>query len=136
MRVGEFNTNRWIDQRLLDYPRRPLAGDCVEACIASILHIDRDVVPDLRQAGETDYHYWNSLNNFMRSRGFVMIRKEAKYKHPGLHLVMGRHADGHKCMVIHSGEDLVHDPHPSRKGLSWIDTVWLLVPMDPSVVLL
>jgi len=38
-------------------------------------------------------------------------------------------------MVVMNGRALAHDPHPSRKGLTGIDRVYLLVPLSPAAAL-
>lgn len=119
----------FVDQRVFDEGK----GDCLRACVASICELESDQVPNFAERA-----YIETLCEWLQARGirFVQVRF-AKPEHclaawfgysdqPVLlwgksprknldgrdkgHAVVGK-AKGY-------GFEIVHDPHPSRAGLS------------------
>lgn len=95
-----------------DFPHG--GGNCMQACVASLLKLPLEAVPHFLLFGE-DY-YFESLNLFMRSRGF-----EYKGWIEGLPPKDGNYYitsvesgnEEHNHAVITLNHTIVHDPHPS-----------------------
>jgi len=117
------------DQRLIDRGK----GDCLSACVASILEIPTEEVPQFvrirAEGGDTWFH---QLWDFLAPRGLRPASLDVvTYERPWV----GRWADkkpryaiasgksprwnGTVChaVVWEDGKGIVHDPHPSRDGL-------------------
>jgi hypothetical protein len=137
-----------VDQLVLHDPTVPeQLGDCLRACIASLLDLPADQVPHFVQdgyyAGDLDDdgdQWYRLLRGWLRDRGMDVLWPAAddvgEYlpwslldlcllcgpspRGPFLHVVVGR-PDG----------TVVHDPHPSRDGLAGAATsIALLVPAE------
>ncbi len=104
-------------------------GNCVSACIASILEISIKEVPHflLNKKGEPDEAgAYFRMDDWLKSRGFFRRRFvcypgwEKDITPIGFHMIGGPSPRlknlGH--MVVGFEGKLVHDPHPSRAGLS------------------
>lgn len=126
-----MTNSRWVDQRVLHDKQSGTQGDCVRASIASLLYLKYEEVPDFFANGADSYTFWKSVDDFLRSRGWQQRHHELQSRPSGYHLGSGPAARGVRHMVVMKGFNLVHDPHPSRAGLIEVDTVTLLVPLDP-----
>lgn len=104
-------------------------GDCVRAVTASILELNIEDVPHFvkEQPGSEWYNTWES---FMISHGTTPIMITPPWnsipKPLGYYLASGPAVRGCKHIVIMLNGEIVHDPHPSRKGLSDIEAIWIL----------
>jgi hypothetical protein len=112
---------------------------CWEACIASILEVSLDSVPVIdRDRDWGGLEAWLSHYNIrLASLGFKIIREYV----PGddeIFLIRGYTIQGgvsprgigHSVVALDG--HMVHDPHPSRAGLTKIDCYDLLIPLDPA----
>lgn len=97
------------------------AGDCVRACVASLLGLDADGVPHFVQYVEhpagTDSHLWYwALIGFCDAHGWRVTYSEDEPS--GWALADGTSPRGHQhVVVVHDGR-LIHDPHPKGDGLA------------------
>lgn len=125
---------RWQDQTTFFDPEQPGKGNCAEACIASLFNIPLAEVPKFYDATSDDpvYRYWRNLENFCFSRGYWLHRMDCEYIFEGTYMVSGTSARGCIHMVVYQNGKLLHDPHPSRKGVEKVTQTWLLVPLDPA----
>lgn len=104
-------------------------GDCIRAITASILELEAKDVPHFvkDQPGSDWYDTWEE---FMIKHGItpIMITPpwEKVPKPVGYYLASGPAERGCKHIVIMCGGKVVHDPHPSRKGLTDIEAIWIL----------
>ena len=115
-------------------------GNCGQACVASILGLDLDEVPDFREAHAEGRHWQFTLRDFLLPLGLMPIvyyqASEAytDIRPKGHHIAGGRsprmHPDGH-YVVCFNGE-MVHDPHPDGAGLLIVEDWILLVPVRPT----
>lgn len=121
-----------VDQTTFGSPH----GDCLPACLASILHLSIADVPRICEAGEG---WLARLADWLRPRGLaplllaggpppnlgdtLCIVSGASPRGPWLHATVWR------------GRHMVHDPHPSRAGLESVVDTLVLVPLDPRVAL-
>jgi hypothetical protein len=153
-----------VDQTVLRTPDDPTGppGNCFAACIASILECSIDDVPH-PTVDERDGEgwtrpggYWERLGAWLASVGYYSVEIIGKTRPwttldlelPGVYSYAIAHGDGPRgckhSIVVRLGElcgdELAHDPHPSRSGLlrnmdgvSRISGWTLLVPMRPSL---
>lgn len=127
---------RPIIQTSLSDPNNAKKGNCVQACVASILELELNEVPNF--IAITTPEQWElHFRNFFKSNGFSVIRVPDEYILDGYYLVVGetnRNPDIlHMCIYFNGV--LAHDPHPSQQGLTKIINTYLLVPYDPSKIL-
>jgi hypothetical protein len=140
-----------VDQRSL-WEKEGDVGDCMNACIASILEIPYEEVPFFNKiARETGEGWFSILWGFLKERGFTfhgtftpkwvtcnrvgynfgkqVIYNLADFDSPGVKgyfMAFGpsyRNAPGGHAVVVDKNCLLVHDPHPSRMGVSKIENV-------------
>lgn len=128
-----------VDQTKLGHPE----GDCFSACIASILEIPLEDVPNPK--GEDWVH---RFNEWLRDYGLAIVTMGLpegakdmpldmrRYFLPGYCIlaVKSPRGDWTHAVVCLDGE-IVHDPHPQRDmGVGdWVE-VDHLIPLDPKVV--
>jgi hypothetical protein len=131
------------------------AGNCTEACIASILEVGLEEVPDLYDAASGRAHVperWQVLCDWLRSRGYLWAwGKFAPRSLPttfeaawgesgpddwllhlhwgGYHLLGGPNPDGLPHCVVARGGEVVWDPNPSRRGIVHADAMGILAPL-------
>lgn len=111
-------------------------GDCLPACVASLLEIRLEEVPRTRLVEE--------MADWLRERGLYAISfrcdpERGDIVPAGYHLLGGqspRRPAFKDYKMLHSvlarGRDIVWDPHPSRAGLlNWQETT-ILVPINPA----
>lgn len=113
-----------VDQSTFGVP----TGNCLSACIASLLNLPIEEVPHFGDVGQ-----YEALTAWLAPRGMypVCFPIAAEDAGPsGLHLVGGQSARG-SHVVIGRGSIMVHDPHPSRAGLVVREDVTILVSADP-----
>lgn len=123
-----------IDQEFIHDPENGVVGDCMRACIASVLELQREDVPHFgAMEGVTwlkEYVRWLNKHGFSVYTQFgdhdthpVMQDDENPY-----YFAIGRtprHPEITHMVVCRNGA-VVHDPHPSRKGLMSIEAFEIL----------
>lgn len=104
---------RFIDQRHFDGD--PVPGDCVRACIATILGLELDDVPHFVQL--YDCEWAAEMQDWCEARGVVAEWRSGWHptKEPAM-LSGPSPRTGRHAVVMQHGE-IIHDPHPSRLGL-------------------
>jgi hypothetical protein len=117
-----------VMQTILSDSESGVNGDCLRACICSLLHLSIEDVPHFIEYkpnnGWLDFFEW-----WLEGKG-LKLRFDAEPP-PDLefYMVWGTSPRGHTHSVIHSNGKLVHDPHP-RGGDVAIDKltryVWLI----------
>lgn len=121
---------QFVDQTILYKPGGSEKGNCTEAAVASILGLTLDQVPDFRAKGVENF--WDEFEDFINSRGFHPLRLDGNWIPDVLYLASGLSPRGVHHMVLMRGGKLVHDPHPSKAGISETNHIWVLVPFDPA----
>ena len=122
---------KFHDQRVLADPARGdghnadgVPGDCWKACVASLLGIeDYDSVPHFVTFddwwGETRRYVWEQTGtSLLKWRDLSLIPA-------GINLLIGVGPSPggefyHAVLVDCSGQ-LIHDPHPARRGVLWLE---------------
>ncbi len=138
-----------IDQRRIDAGH----GDCMTACLASLLELPYEDVPLFREIEADGEKPWFSvLHDFLQKRGYEFhgtfthsylstegrkyqpfdeLRKSSKGVN-GIFQAGGPSPRfpgvGHAVLIDGYG-NLVHDPHPSRQGVIVIEDVWMIEPI-------
>ncbi len=115
-----------VDQTVFGAPN----GDCLPACIASILELPLAEVPHF---GAEDW--FAALTAWLAPRGLypVCAGVAGDWRPAGLHILAGKSPRGAFLhAVVARGAEIVHDPHPSRAGLLSHADVTMLVPLDPA----
>lgn len=117
----------------------PDAGNCFQACVASIFELGLGDVPNFAAAGEREW--WDELVLWTEAKGFGPVWIEAPLSAawkswPGYVVACGNTARGNKhCVVLRAGE-LAHDPYLRNgvhgSGLTSIDGLIVFVVLDPS----
>lgn len=150
--------NRWVTQTRMH--SEDTKGNCTEACVASILNIPLEEVPDFHSndyASNTgdnlsvhDYwerlsvhDYWERFENFLGSHDVTVDFMLSVNVHTGLrehtgpreidnriYLACGPGSRGVSHMVIYRNGSLFHDPHPSREGLQYVSYSIILYPKE------
>jgi hypothetical protein len=93
-------------------------GNCISACVASILEIPIEGVPFF-----FDEHWWPRFLEWLGDRGFTATAIAGDVTPPpGFTMALGPstrlESSGHACVAFDGV--VVHDPHPSREGLPFV----------------
>jgi len=96
-------------------------GNCMEACVASILELELDEVPDLAILGNG---WYDTLVDFLARFDLEPLELDAQkarkiWVPTGFHIISGKSLRGNFLhAVVGLGGKMVHDPHPDRGGLA------------------
>jgi hypothetical protein len=118
-------------------------GNCWSACIASILEIPLDTVPNFCGGSKTKDHWWSETQQFLDSLSLTVIEitiledQDVSTIFDCYWIASGkspRYSGDHA--VVYHGNKMVHDPHPDGTGIDGpIKTGAFLVAKDPSKTL-
>lgn len=117
------------------------SGDCFAACIASLLEMPLEEVPNFCAEGEE----WpiNAIN-WYRGQGFAILEFDysdqpdsvaiAEMKSLGGYCIVSGQSSRFDCLhaVIYKDGELIHDPSPDGGGVKDIQYVTFLCAHDPS----
>lgn len=119
------------------------SGNCMSACLASILELPLEAVPNFCEVGDDDAAWWNACRAFLRKYGLGIItltfEDPAQWVTLGLdgyHIVAGpspRLEGMHHATVWYNGQ-MVHDPHPDGTGIVKPETLDMLYLLDPDAI--
>lgn len=113
-------------------------GDCFRCCIASILELPPEEVPHVYDGegftDETGAIGKQRLLEWLAPRGLFFFEVEFEVEHlknwreamACHHTMSGYSPRGHRHAVVGFGGEVVHDPHPSRDGITPENGKWLL----------
>ncbi len=105
------------------------AGNCMQAAFASLLELTLDDVPHF--AAMADDEWWGAVLAWGRSRGYAVVTSDESINGV-LGICTGQSPRGDfKHVVITRGDEVVHDPHPSRAGVLTQERWWYLLALDP-----
>lgn len=116
-----------VDQTIFGAPE----GNCLPACIASILDLRIEDVPHF---GADDW--LDTLERWLAPRGLypVCATLGGPWRPAGLYILAGKSPRGDFLhAVVARGSDVVHDPHPSRAGVLSHADATLLIPFEPRI---
>lgn len=107
-------------------------GDCFRACIASVLELPISEVPHFAQLthGSSSSAFWNMAYDWLEARGYEYTFRSrmnrADQDKAEYHMMTGPSPRGngtYHCVVAQGGV-IVHDPHPTRAGLTGDPANW------------
>jgi hypothetical protein len=129
-----------VDQTKFGMP----AGNCLAACVASILECPLADVPDLWEAEQAGKNWLRVLNQWLADRyGLWYFTADPRrpdsgftaWWSPGGHYVMGGQSPRPECTAGHAcvakDGNIVHDPHPSRAGLVTVEDYGFFLKLFP-----
>lgn len=128
----------YIDQRIFADPKRNdghsaegVPGDCIRTTVANLTDLPYEEIPHFALYKS----WWATMRRWARARGFdfiCLLPEDAEhFLDPGdLFLGSGPSPRGDFWHVaLYNGNlELVHDPHPSRKGLVSLEECLVLIP--------
>jgi hypothetical protein len=125
--------------RFKGYPRGtqpgPDCGNCLQACVASILELDLEDVPNFAEV-EGEHGWWQALQDFVTERGFFLYALDPEHGAPEdtYYLAVGDSPRGDfNHVVVANGTAIVHDPNPTGEGLKgYAKEMFLFVARDPA----
>lgn len=105
--------------------------DCLRACIASILSLSYEEVPDFEPGQDQSARLDAWLAERSMYRAVLSAWSWGSWVPGGYHIMAGPAVGGALCHAVvgYRGE-MVHDPHPSRLGLAEVETWTLIVVED------
>ena len=117
------------------------AGDCMSACIASVLELSLEDVPNFMEAGEEGW--WDAMQVWLGLRGFAYVeinatglpslsRPEIGIPDDQVYFVVGISPRETPHVVLYKGNKLAHDPNPAGTGLVRGSVLGFLVPLCPA----
>lgn len=111
-------------------------GDCFAACVASILELPLEEVPNFCESD-----YWHKdVNEWLAERGLALLTiNDGAWKlcdwpmdwDTTWVIGSGLGARGHRHSVVYQGDRMVHDPYPDGDGVV-LDQVDVFVVRDPA----
>jgi hypothetical protein len=113
-----------VDQTIFYDPAEPPRGNCLAACVASLLELPIEEVPNFCAAEQ----WLEGYISFLREHGCDLVSNRYFPDGPfpedlgsgigGLFIAAGQSPLGVNHAVIIDGRgNLIHDPHPSRAGV-------------------
>lgn len=121
-----------IQQTVFSVP----GGNCLSACVASLLEIS---LLDVPYFGGDD-EWWASLRRWLQPRGLYALNSTLDaspdaWRPEGYYILAGQSPRGPWLhAVVARGHEIVHDPHPSRAGILAHKDATILVPFSPADV--
>lgn len=116
-----------VDQEFLHDPANGQHGDCLRACVASLIEVPAAEVPHVAQLFPNDARAaWNHLYDFLEARGYCYVPGRKTIIEGQYHIISGpspRNKGTHA--VIGLDGKIVFDPHPSRAGLAGTPAEWI-----------
>lgn len=120
------------DQEFINIPGQQY-GDCMRACVASLLDLSIADVPHfLRDADGDPGKFWHGVYDFIEARGWEYV--PARQAHDGAmcqdldgyHIIGGPSPRGGGLLhaVVGRHGQVVFDPHPSKAGLAGTRDEW------------
>jgi hypothetical protein len=140
IKYGEANL-KTVDQQILDQTH----GDCFSACIASLLELPSEEVPNFMNK-ETRSVWFHAANLWLHSRGYHYIEVDYNLSEscwystaPGAWCILigdsPRDPGKHHAVVgqiTNDGINMIHDPYPDKTFLSGPPKlIGFIVPLDP-----
>lgn len=105
-------------------------GNCLEACLASILNKTLGEIPTFAPDGPatTVSDYYDAFEAYLESIDYAYMLFHGPVISDKYHIAVGTSERGVKHAVVRRNGEIIHDPHFSRAGLQTIDHVYFLIP--------
>ncbi len=124
-----------VDQDLFG----PEEGNCVAACVASLLELPLADVPNICAASSGPPEQWlERLNAWLRRYGLVAVLLDTadffdwSWFGGAWCIVSGKSERGLLHATVWRDGQLVHDPHPSKSGICAPESIVIFVALDPA----
>ena len=110
-------------------------GNCMTACIASILELPIEIVPHWK----TPEHWYEELNKGLHKFGYFLLsfpvrKRDGVWWSPPNDVVCiagGMSSRGLGHAVVWCNGHIIHDPHPSHEGIKKIEDFTFICQLDP-----
>lgn len=109
-----------VDQTLFGVEVGPKSGNCFSACVASILEVSLEEVPNFC----AEEKWWEPCKKWFKDRGYCLfyfeLSKEEKLRWDtgAYYIQSGKSPRGDWIhATVYKRGVMVHDPHPTRVGL-------------------
>lgn len=112
-----------VDQSIMHDPANGQWGDCMRACIASLLALPILDVPHFNEGGPRGLEFDRRVRDFLAQHGLIEVRIHSKTSQAHViqgtchHLIYGYTERGTYHAVVGLNGKVVHDPHPSKTGV-------------------
>lgn len=109
-----------VDQRTDD--------DCLVACLATYFGLNYEAVPHFV---ERHGSLWGEeMRSWLDAGGYEVVCFDNHYPRKGDYLADGWTDRDTPHMTVWRGVEMIHDPHPSRSGLTNIRRTYWLMPLQ------
>lgn len=126
------------DQQHFGAQPGPDAGDCIRAAVATIIQVDPDTLRNWAADPDAAWHLamredLEALGWWFATCPFVDGLTMDDWDKPVV--LIGPGPGGHPHAVVGTVDgQLLHDPHPERRGVSRVDQFWVIAPMTEGKV--
>lgn len=128
-----------LENRLVKQTKLGISGNCFSACLATVLGLKIDDVPNFFDVAGSDHEaWWKAVRAWLKPRGYgiicISVSSDLLYMLDGIFIVSGPspRLAGESHATVWYGRKHMHDPHPDNTGLSLIESIDLLYPLDPT----
>lgn len=112
-----------VDQDIFINDPQGRVGNCLQACVASLLEKDLTEVPHF--AALSDDTWFSEMCNWITDHGYEFDDTGDCVDFKNYVLAIGPSPRGVSHAVIYYDGKLAHDPHPSRAGI--LDVKWAAI---------
>lgn len=119
-----------VTQEFVHKPEEGQHGDCMRACLASLLDLPISDVPHFAQIdADGQGYFWFGVTEFCRKQGYSFVTVKGSFvwaEDAIFHVIAGpspRMAGVHHAVIGRNGQ-VFFDPHPSRAGLAGDPSEW------------
>lgn len=115
-----------FDQQVLSDHEKGQYGDCMRACIYTILGEDIGLPHPIANDGFWNQEFFDDLQK--KTGKYPHPRRQKEDTFPEFVIRAGKGPRGHNHAVVWSTvtDEMVHDPHPSRDGLVTLERWYIL----------
>lgn len=117
-------------------------GDCFSACVASILELQLDDVPNFHDFDDKDFS--DALDEWFNDRGMVYLEFDLTIGDATefisqldmvytIGTIRSPRARAIRHAVVCKGGKIIHDPHPNQDGYNCeLELLGFILPMNPA----
>jgi len=104
-----------------DQTKTGMEGNCFAACLASLLDVPLETIPDFYLPSGED-GWWDEVRKFLATHDLgiftIGFSQDFLEKHDGYFIVAGHTDRGLMHATLWHNGKMIHDPHPSKAGLT------------------
>lgn len=123
-----------VDQTTFYDPQAPIGeqrGNCWTACIASLVEREIDEVPNFVQLHvDGGQHWFTHTWEWLQANGYRLVQHSLDSVPMDSHVIRtgkSPRGEGLYHAVLYLGDEVSHDPHPSRAGLLSLESIYEVV---------